>query len=732
MRIASVLFVSAFLCLAVTSSAHASFHLMRITEVMGQYHGDPRIQYVELQMTSPGQNFVQGHKLVFQDAAGAKTGEVTFGANVASSAAGSNILVGTAAFATAFGVAVDLVLPEGLLSPYSGRVCFDTQPVDCVAYGAFTGSNTSFGTPAAGFPVDAGESLTLLSVTPPGPGRNNSQNYAFRPPTPRNNGGSAGAAPPHACFIADPLNDMSKWDQPTEGAGLDLNSCGTPAALDIGFADAAGGVLSLQPGDFDFPDIGPLGITGLSNAATKTIPDQNYRVKFDMLANPGIAVGAAFVRQHHFFDDGAGTIDIGQGYGLGLNFSFDDLNNEPSDHAHGDQRTNCFQDPNIDNEDTAPFADFKMTSDTPYTVVMDVDGDDEAGPLTLQVKLYPADRAEPAGYLATFKVADVVTVLGGIDHSDPALDHAVLLAAIGSSASSLDISNFSVCPIPRNQKHVRCLICVRQEDGTVIVTWNNPSDAEDKPIKIAVNGELVATVNGTETTHTITNPPEGALTIEVTNYSSIAATCTVCENNPPEVVIDAPGQVELQGGTATIPLDSNASTDGDDGSQTLGRFWEIVAAPQGGNASLDDPGAVIANMNVNADGEYTVRLTITDSGCEGDPGKSAIGERTVTVGPVVPPGGSQRPGDCNQDGKLDISDAICLLGHLFLGDPTTVPCEGGAITDPGNISLLDSNGGGKVDLSDAVSVLTFLFSSGNPPALGTVCVGIVGCPDACS
>jgi hypothetical protein len=94
-------------------------------------------------------------------------------------------------------------------------------------------------------------------------------------------------------------------------------------------------------------------------------------------------------------------------------------------------------------------------------------------------------------------------------------------------------------------------------------------------------------------------------------------------------------------------------------------------------------------------------------------------------------GGIQKPGDCNQDGNLDIADPICLLGHLFLGMPAALPCEGGTIADPGNASLLNSNGDAAgVNLADAIHVLQYLFGpNGAPPALGTSCVPIAGCPD---
>jgi hypothetical protein len=102
---------------------------------------------------------------------------------------------------------------------------------------------------------------------------------------------------------------------------------------------------------------------------------------------------------------------------------------------------------------------------------------------------------------------------------------------------------------------------------------------------------------------------------------------------------------------------------------------------------------------------------------------------------LCPPssGGSQKPGDANQDAKLDLSDPVWLLNHLFLGLFPVLPCEGGTAGDPGAgaLGLLDVNGDRSIDLSDPVSMLTFLFSAGNPPALGTECVPIDGCSDRC-
>jgi hypothetical protein len=64
-----------------------------------------------------------------------------------------------------------------------------------------------------------------------------------------------------------------------------------------------------------------------------------------------------------------------------------------------------------------------------------------------------------------------------------------------------------------------------------------------------------------------------------------------------------------------------------------------------------------------------------------------------------------RRGDSNRDEKIDISDAVDVLGHLFLGT-TTLPCEDAA----------DANDDGEVNISDPVLILNALFlGSGSLP-----------------
>jgi len=107
-----------------------------------------------------------------------------------------------------------------------------------------------------------------------------------------------------------------------------------------------------------------------------------------------------------------------------------------------------------------------------------------------------------------------------------------------------------------------------------------------------------------------------------------------------------------------------------------------------------------------------------------------LGSVSTDVCPL-PTGGLQMPGDCNQDGSLDISDAICLFGYLFLGAPTELPCGDGANTDVANILLLDHNGDSDLDIADGIGVVVYLFQGGAPPIAGMECLPIERCPDEC-
>jgi hypothetical protein len=63
-----------------------------------------------------------------------------------------------------------------------------------------------------------------------------------------------------------------------------------------------------------------------------------------------------------------------------------------------------------------------------------------------------------------------------------------------------------------------------------------------------------------------------------------------------------------------------------------------------------------------------------------------------------------RRGDANEDGGVDISDAVAILVYLF-GGGSPPPC----------LDRLDTNDEGQLNVADAVYLLSYLFSAGPPP-----------------
>lgn len=77
--------------------------------------------------------------------------------------------------------------------------------------------------------------------------------------------------------------------------------------------------------------------------------------------------------------------------------------------------------------------------------------------------------------------------------------------------------------------------------------------------------------------------------------------------------------------------------------------------------------------------------------------------------------------DCNGDGGMDLADAICHLGSMFLG--TEAPLCPGA---------MDFNGDGETNVADPVALFSYLFLGGGPPAAGLGCASYAGCEPSCS
>jgi len=198
--------VLAFLILSASLNAvYASFHLVRINEVMAGLNGDSNIQFVEIvtaledqKRWGPHQDTVGRTMLLFSNHAGVQTGRFVFPSDPAPDAdpasGADTVLIATQAFADLTGLTPDFVIPVQVM-PIAGQVCFtgnpdasDKEPVNlCLSYGGtgFTGvTSTSDGPNSADLAVMDSQSLTRISPFNTGPDSNTNANFALATPTP--------------------------------------------------------------------------------------------------------------------------------------------------------------------------------------------------------------------------------------------------------------------------------------------------------------------------------------------------------------------------------------------------------------------------------------------------------------------------------------------------------------------------------------------------------------------
>jgi len=164
-RVARVAVVVAVL-LGFGAAAHAggpSNSFVRIEGILGGANGDSSIQYIEISMLSLNERFWGPDAdpdsraiLTFHDGSGAETDRYMFPNHAPSSGVADtnghySVLIATSGFEQASGIAADFVLPDSLLIPVDGMVCFRNNPDNpnattvnlCVSYGKFAGAEVS-------------------------------------------------------------------------------------------------------------------------------------------------------------------------------------------------------------------------------------------------------------------------------------------------------------------------------------------------------------------------------------------------------------------------------------------------------------------------------------------------------------------------------------------------------------------------------------------------------------
>ncbi len=143
--------------------------------------------------------------------------------------------------------------------------------------------------------------------------------------------------------------------------------------------------------------------------------------------------------------------------------------------------------------------------------------------------------------------------------------------------------------------------------------------------------------------------------------------------------------------------------------------WYPLADGGGSSLEVIDPTAPLADWSDPANW----RESVEDGGTPGAAGGGG------------PPGGRQTSGDANQNGVVEIGDAVSIAWRLFVGG-IALPCDGSALNDGGNIFIFDVDGNGFVNITDAIFLLNYLFTNGAVPARGTSCARRDGCADVCN
>lgn len=194
------------LLLTLAWPVHAIFHLMKIVEVFPGTAAAPSAQYVVIQMYAGGQNIVGGHEIAVFNAAGTPVATFTFPGNVSNGANQAKILIATPQAVSFFGLSADLTMSAAVMSA-GGKVCF-AGTIDCVAWGAYTGSPAGVGTPfnAAGGLASGRAMIRRLNIAgsatalDAGDDTDNCANdFVSGLPAPRNNAGTLGTIPPATC-----------------------------------------------------------------------------------------------------------------------------------------------------------------------------------------------------------------------------------------------------------------------------------------------------------------------------------------------------------------------------------------------------------------------------------------------------------------------------------------------------------------------------------------------------
>ena len=157
---------------------------------------------------------------------------------------------------------------------------------------------------------------------------------------------------------------------------------------------------------------------------------------------------------------------------------------------------------------------------------------------------------------------------------------------------------------------------------------------------------------------------------------------------------------------------TNVSLGGTRNASLTGNSLDNTLAGNSGDNRIDGGGGTDSVLFSGRSSEYAVttragvvEVSDTVRGRDGTDRLRAV-ERLVFTDRVIDPtaAGSFLRGDGNDDGTIDLTDAITILNYLFLGGEA-----------PGCLDAADSDDDEEIQLTDGIYTLSFLFSGGVPP-----------------
>lgn len=193
MRSVLLTLIAGFVTQGSLAADPATSLLVMVNEIYS--NGDGTKQFIELIALSEGQtNFAPTHIEAINADATDTTMVYDWTTSFPQLGNNETVLLATSAAQSELGFNVDRIIPNNSIFLVDGKITFDQDigpVIDAVAYGAFTGDNTGFGTPAPSLPNNGIQSLTRIRysfVTP-----NNSTDFVYAINSPKRNDGATGS-----------------------------------------------------------------------------------------------------------------------------------------------------------------------------------------------------------------------------------------------------------------------------------------------------------------------------------------------------------------------------------------------------------------------------------------------------------------------------------------------------------------------------------------------------------